>query len=124
MASPASVDPVESATDSAPVDAVADNEAAVADQLAIELAYALPDRQTLLALTVPAGCTAEAAIRRSGMLERHPEIDLAVNPVGIWSRTIALQQPVQAGDRIEIYRPLILDPKTTLRQREKAKRRR
>lgn len=90
----------------------------------IEVAYALPERQSLLALTVPAGSTVEQAIHASGILTRHPEIDLAVNAVGIWSRPVPLSQVVQAGDRIEIYRPLIIDPKTTLRQREKARQRR
>lgn len=92
-------------------------------QLTVELAYALPDRQTLLTLSVPAGSTVEAAIRQSGLLQRHPEIDLSQQPVGIWSRLVPLQQELCAGDRIEIYRPLTVDPATTLRQREQAKRR-
>lgn len=90
----------------------------------VELAYARPDRQWLLALTVPQGATVAAVIQQSGLLERCPELDLAVNPVGIWSRPVALEQPVQAGDRVEIYRPLRLDPNATLRQRERAKQRR
>ncbi|NQD36841.1 RnfH family protein [Permianibacter sp. IMCC34836] len=99
-------------------------ESAQVAELAVEVAYALPEQQTLLALTVPAGSTVEQVIQRSGILRRYPEIDLAATAVGIWSRPVALSLPVQAGDRIEIYRPLIIDPQTTLRQREKAKRRR
>ena len=71
----------------------------------------------------PAQLTVEAAIRQSGLLQRHPEIDLSQQPVGIWSRLVPLQQELCAGDRIEIYRPLTVDPATTLRQREQAKRR-
>lgn len=93
-------------------------------ELAVELVYALPTEQCLLALTVAVASTVEQVIRQSGLLSRYPEIDLACNPVGIWSRPVPLSQPVQAGDRIEIYRPLVIDPATTLRQREKAKRRR
>ncbi len=91
--------------------------------LTVEVAYALPDRQTLLTLSVPDGSTVAAVIRQSGLLQRHPEIDLDQQPVGIWARPVPLQQPVAAGDRIEIYRPLTVDPSTTLRQREQAKRR-
>lgn len=90
----------------------------------VEVAYALPSRQTLLALDVAAGSTVAEVLRQSGILDRHPEIELARVTVGIWSRPVALVQPVQAGDRIEIYRPLVIDPRTTLRQRERAKQRR
>lgn len=93
-------------------------------ELVVELVYALPAEQCLLALTVAATSTVEQVIHQSGLLSRYPDIDLAHNPVGIWSRLVPLSQPVQAGDRIEIYRPLVIDPATTLRQREKAKRRR
>ncbi|MFN4290651.1 MAG: RnfH family protein [Permianibacter sp.] len=98
--------------------------ATVPATVAVELAYARPDRQWLLALTVPQGATVAAVIQQSGLLERCPELDLAVNPVGIWSRPVALDQTVQAGDRVEIYRPLRLDPNATLRQRAWAKQRR
>ena len=92
--------------------------------ITVELAYARPDQQWLLALQVPVASTVEAVIQQSDLLRRCPELDLSVNPVGIWSRPVPLNQPVQAGDRVEIYRPLRLDPSTTLRQRERAKQRR
>lgn len=92
--------------------------------IAVEVAYALPERQTLLALDVAAGSTVIEVLRQSGILGKHPEIDLDRATVGIWSRTVPLDQRVEAGDRIEIYRPLIIDPRTTLRQREIAKQRR
>ena len=90
----------------------------------VELAYARPDRQWLLTLSVPANSTVAAVIAQSGLLAQCPELDLDQNAVGIWSRPVPLTQPVQAGDRVEIYRPLRLDPNTTLRQRERAKQRR
>lgn len=90
--------------------------------IAIEVAFALPKRQTLLSLQVPVGSTIRQAIESSGILATFPEIDLAVNKVGIWSRTAKLDEVVNAGDRIEIYRPLVADPKDMRRRRaEKAK---
>lgn len=90
----------------------------------VEVAYALPERQTLLRLTVPEGTTAEEAIRRSGILERHPEIDLGgVNKIGIFAKPVPLTRVLRAGDRVEIYRPLIADPKAVRKQRaEEGKR--
>ncbi len=94
----------------------------MAEQIAIEVAFALPKRQTLLSLQVAAGSTIRQAIEGCGILATFPEIDLAVNKVGIWSRTAKLDEQVHAGDRIEIYRPLVADPKDMRRRRaEKAK---
>lgn len=95
-----------------------------AEAVTVEVVYAWPDRQTLLTVQVPAGATVEAAVRRSGLFDRHPELALPEQRVGIWSRLVPWTEPVQSGDRIELYRPLKLDPSTTLRQRERAKRRR
>ena len=83
----------------------------------LEVVYALPEAQSVLDVSVPPGTTVEQAIRRSGILERFPEIDLSSNPVGIFSRKVSLQDPVSAGDRIEIYRPLSIDPKAARRRR-------
>jgi hypothetical protein len=77
----------------------------------IEVAYASPETQDLRTLSVAEGSTVEVAIKQSGLLERFPEIDLAKNKIGIFSQPVALSQPVQAGDRVEIYRPLTIDPK-------------
>lgn len=88
----------------------------------VEVVFALPDKQTLLVLMVVDGSTVEAVIEQSGMLQRYPEIDLSKNAVGIWNRTCKLQDVIRDGDRIEIYRPLIADPKEARRRRaEKAK---
>ncbi|CAH0532788.1 hypothetical protein VST7929_00635 [Vibrio stylophorae] len=85
--------------------------------LHVEVAYALPARQQVYHLAVTPDSTVEAIIRQSGVLETFPEIDLAVNKVGIYSRTVQLAASVQDGDRIEIYRPLIADPKEIRRKR-------
>lgn len=83
----------------------------------VEVAYALPDRQELLALSVPVGTTVEAAIRLSGLLEQYPDIDLGgENKVGIFGKLCKLDQVMQDGDRAEVYRPLIADPKEVRRR--------
>ena len=94
----------------------------MAEHIKIEVAYALPDNHSLLTIDIAVGTTIEDAIKQSGILERHPEIDLAENKVGIWSRMGKLKEPVRDGDRIEIYRPLIADPKEVRKRRaERAK---
>ncbi|MBU6491707.1 MAG: RnfH family protein [Burkholderiales bacterium] len=92
------------------------------DAMQIQVCYAQPDGQTLLELNVPPGATIEQAIRCSGVLARHPEIDLERQRVGIFGQLKPLDTPVQSGDRIEIYRPLKADPKEA-RQRRVAKKR-
>ena len=82
-----------------------------------QVAYATPARQEVIDVTLPAGATIEDAIRRSGILERFPEIDLSRNRVGIYGEAARLQDPVRDGDRVEIYRPLIADPKEIRRAR-------
>jgi len=84
----------------------------------IEIAFALPTKQTLLALQMEQGLSVEEMIQRSGILNT----DLKVNKVGIWNRTCKLRDIPKQGDRIEIYRSLIADPKESRRRRaEKAK---
>ncbi|CAI8825527.1 MULTISPECIES: RnfH family protein [Kosakonia] len=85
--------------------------------IAVEVAYALPEKQYLQRVTIEEGATVEQAIRASGLLELRDDIDLNVNKVGIYSRPVKLQDPVHDGDRVEIYRPLIADPKELRRQR-------
>ncbi|WP_017444611.1 RnfH family protein [Gayadomonas joobiniege] len=90
--------------------------------ITVEVAYALPTRQSLLEIHVAAGTDIKTCIEQSGILEQYPEIDLKKNKVGIWSRTCKLTDTVKHKDRIEIYRPLIADPKEIRRRRaEKAK---
>ena len=90
--------------------------------ISIEVAYASPEQSWLIPLSVEEGSTIKQAIVSSGILEQCPEINLEINKVGIFSKIIALDTLLRAGDRIEIYRPLILDPKEARRLRaEKVK---
>ena len=85
----------------------------------IELIYIRPDIQHIIKLDVNKGATIESAIEQSGLLIRCPEIDLAVNKVGIFNHIQALDYVLNEGDRIEIYRPLQADPKEARRRRAK-----
>ena len=94
----------------------------MSEQLTIEVVYALPQQQTVIELRVaPETCVLDA-IEQSGIVQKHPEIDLAVNKFGIYSRPVKGSDHLQEGDRIEIYRPLIADPREMRKKRaEKAK---
>lgn len=83
----------------------------------VEVAYAKPDQQVILKVNVPDDATAQTAIEASGILERFPEIDLKKQKIGIFSRLVALNQRLQPRDRVEIYRPLLADPKAARRER-------
>ena len=84
----------------------------------VELVYSLPGQQFVVQVEVPEGALVREAIDRSGLLMAHPEIDLGgVNKVGIWNKLAKLDAIVRDGDRVEIYRPLIADPKEVRRQR-------
>lgn len=82
----------------------------------VSVVYASPDRHHWLALELGEGCSVEDAIRLSGILERYPELDLAAQKVGIFGKFTQLDTPIKNGDRIEIYRPIIADPKTVKRR--------
>ncbi|MBS8670224.1 RnfH family protein [Escherichia coli] len=86
-------------------------------KIAVEVAYALPEKQYLQRVTLQEGATVEEAIRASGLLELRTDIDLTKNKVGIYSCPAKLSDIVHDGDRVEIYRPLIADPKELRRQR-------
>lgn len=85
----------------------------------IEVVYAAVDHQVLLAVTVPAGTSLRAAVQASGITAQFPGLDLADCPLGIFGKVVADAEvrSVQAGDRIEIYRPLLADPKEVRRLR-------
>ncbi len=99
----------------------------------VEVAYALPDKQFLRQVTVKQGTTAMAVVLNSGVTTEHPEIDLQTVKMGIFSRPLdgrhlplPLAYELQAGDRVELYRPLLIDPKQARAERaqkarEKAK---
>ncbi len=98
-------------------------------QLDVEVVYASPERQRLIGLKVPLGTSALEAVRRSGIQQEFPEIDLEKTSFGIFSRLLdgrsnptAEDYVLQAGDRVEIYRPLLIDPKQArLRRAARAK---
>ena len=90
-------------------------------KMSIEVVYGLPHTQKILSLSIEQGITVEQAIIESGMLALFTEIDLSVNKVGIWNKAVKLSATVEDLDRIEIYRPLIADPKEVRKRRaEKA----
>lgn len=85
--------------------------------ITVEVAYALPDEQLILSLEVAEETTVEQAIKRSGILDRYPQINLDTDKVGIFGKICKLNATLSAKDRIEIYRPLIADPKESRRQK-------
>ncbi|MGL9736103.1 MAG: RnfH family protein [Symbiopectobacterium sp.] len=86
-------------------------------EIRVDVVYALPEHQYVRSVTVKEGATVEQAIFASGLLTLRTDIDLQVNKVGIFSRPARLTDAVTKGDRVEIYRPLIADPKELRRQR-------
>lgn len=88
-----------------------------ADRIDVEVAYATPAKQVILKLAVEPGISLERVIHLSGILQQFPEIDLSRSKVGIFGRLAKLTDVLQAGDRVEIYRPLIADPKEVRKQR-------
>jgi putative ubiquitin-RnfH superfamily antitoxin RatB of RatAB toxin-antitoxin module len=89
----------------------------VSNRINIEVVYALPYEQTLLKTQVPPGTTAAEAVKISGILEKYPEIDLARSKLGIYGKLTKADAELRDRDRVEIYRPLIADPKEVRRQR-------
>jgi putative ubiquitin-RnfH superfamily antitoxin RatB of RatAB toxin-antitoxin module len=83
----------------------------------IEVAYAKPEEQVILRVEIHPEATAQEAILHSGLLSRFPEIDLERNKIGLFSKPCKLDQLLKDGDRVEIYRPLIADPKESRRNR-------
>jgi putative ubiquitin-RnfH superfamily antitoxin RatB of RatAB toxin-antitoxin module len=89
--------------------------------LKVEVAYAKLEVQLIIELEVEEGATIEQAIRSSDILRKFPEIDLKINKVGVFGKQASLERPVRAGERIEIYRGLIADPKQARRQQTRSK---
>ena len=82
----------------------------------IGVAYASPTRQAWLSVELPDGATVKDAIERSGVLKQFPEIDLEQQKVGVFSKVCKLDAVLADGDRVEIYRPIICDPKAVRRR--------
>jgi len=100
----------------------------VKKHIQVEVAYATPEHQLIIAVEVPEGCTALEAVEQSGIAERFDTINIYQDPMGIFSQPLngkVLPEPsdyiLQARDRIEIYRPLLIDPKQARLNRAKNK---
>jgi putative ubiquitin-RnfH superfamily antitoxin RatB of RatAB toxin-antitoxin module len=89
----------------------------MAEMLSVEVIYALPEKQQLVTLQLPAGSSVRQAIDASGLLQKHPEIDLTKNKIGVFAKLSKPDAVLRDHDRVEIYRPLIADPKEVRRQR-------
>ena len=87
------------------------------ETISIEVAYAPPGQQFIVEVNVSPGTRLNAAVIASGILERFPEIDLATAKVGIYGKRVEPDTVLSEGDRVEIYRPLLTDPKEARRQR-------
>jgi putative ubiquitin-RnfH superfamily antitoxin RatB of RatAB toxin-antitoxin module len=83
----------------------------------VEIAYARSDEQTIIPIEVPEGTTLEQAILRSRIQERFPEIQLQTAKVGVFGKLSKLSAAARSGDRVEIYRPLLADPKEVRKKR-------
>jgi hypothetical protein len=88
-----------------------------ADKIVVEVAYALPDKQQIVMLEVSPGTTARAAVLQSGIEQSFPEIDVHAARLGIFGKAVKDDQKLRAGDRVEIYRELIADPKEVRKRR-------
>ncbi len=91
-----------------------------AETITVEVAYAKPQEQVIIPVELPAGGTLMQAVEQSRLAERFPEIDLEHLKAGIFGKLKKADQVLQAGDRVEVYRPLIADPKEVRKQRAAA----
>ncbi|SMB28239.1 hypothetical protein SDENCHOL_20598 [Sterolibacterium denitrificans] len=87
------------------------------DSITVEVIYALPQQQERVRLEMAAGSTVQQAVEQSGLLTKHPEIDLAKNKLGVYGKLGKADTVLRDRDRVEIYRPLIADPKEVRKQR-------
>ena len=83
----------------------------------VEVAYALPDKQSLISIEIENGSTLKEAIEASGILETFEQIDLTKDRVGIFAKFATLDTILRDKDRVEIYRPLVADPKKARKDR-------
>jgi uncharacterized protein len=96
----------------------------MAKRLLIEVVYARQEQLDAVSLRLAEGCTAGQALGASGLLERHPELELRCEQLGIHGRRVASTHALADGDRVEVYRPLEIDPKEARRARAAQRRRR
>ncbi len=89
----------------------------MAEMINVEVCYAMLAKQELVRVKLTAGATLQQGLEASGLLGKHPEIDIKKNKFGIWNKLSKLDAVLRDQDRIEIYRPLIADPKEVRKQR-------
>lgn len=89
----------------------------MSEMLNVEVCYALPSKQELVRVKLPEGATLQQALEASGLLVKYPEIDIKKNKFGIFAKLSRLDAVLRDRDRVEIYRPLIADPKEVRKQR-------
>lgn len=87
------------------------------DVIELEVAFAKPDKQIIVTIQLEKACSVQQAIDESGILQEYPEIDLTKLKVGIFGKVCDLERIVKAGDRVEIYRPLLQNPMDARRNR-------
>lgn len=87
----------------------------------VEVAYARPDKQRIISVLLEEGNTIEAAVIKSGLLEAFPEIDLESQATGIFGLLRPRDHVLRDGDRVEIYRSLLADPRDARRERSRAR---
>jgi len=89
----------------------------MSETMSVEVVYALPQKQEIVLLKLPVGATVRQAIEASGLLQKYSEIDLAKNKLGVFAKLVKPDAALRDKDRVEIYRPLIADPKEVRKQR-------
>jgi uncharacterized protein len=87
------------------------------NQINIQVCYALPEHQEIIKLKLNEGAQVQQALEQSGLLSKYPDISLEQGKFGIFGKLVRLDSPLHEGDRVEVYRPLIADPKEVRRKR-------
>ena len=89
----------------------------MSETISVEVVYPLPQKQEIFTVRLAAGASVRQAIEASGVLQKYPEIDLSKNKLGVFAKLVKPDTPLRDHDRVEIYRPLIADPKEVRKQR-------
>jgi putative ubiquitin-RnfH superfamily antitoxin RatB of RatAB toxin-antitoxin module len=87
------------------------------DDICVEVAFAMPDSQVLIAVHLAPGSDVEAALDASGVYELYPDLDLRACTTGVWGKEVPRNRLLRNGDRVELYRPLRIDPREARRER-------